>query len=292
MHDTNQRAATRSMVALSFVCRGCRCDPATWDFSHLRGVLEDSLRGRCRYLGDAFMLSEILLDGELRKEREPEAWRRVFGQGGVHRWELAGALPIGDPLHAGAQHFVPPASPLLFEPAERGGLGLTPDLSLMEAGVVACGHMCAAAFKGSGAEGRWIIDYEEARQRHRELSGGKLAEAAWGRVFDELEGMGIEPVGPERACCGALERGWESEGSGERGEVDIVELDKLRELARREAELPAAGQADAARWQAAVGKAVGSTLRRQREGVAYWLSRLNGSRRGRARSTGHWRRGG
>ena len=160
----------------------------------MRDVLEDSLRGRCRYLGDAFMLSEIILDGELRKEREPEAWRRVFGQGGVHRWELAETLPACDPLHAGAQHFAPPASPLLFEPVERGGLGLTPDLSLMEAGVVACGHMCAAAFVGSGAEGRWIVDYEEARIRHRELSSGKLAEAAWRRVIDELEGMGIEPV--------------------------------------------------------------------------------------------------
>ena len=42
-------------------------------------------------------------------------------------------------------------------------------------------------------------------------------------------------------------RGWESEGAVEWGEVDIGELDKLRELARREAELPAVGQADAAR---------------------------------------------
>ena len=84
---------------------------------------------------------------------------------------------------------------------------------------------------------------------------------------------------------------WELECSGVRGakaEVDIAELGKLREMARREAELPVEGQADAARWQTTVGRAVGSTLRGSTgEGVAHGLPRHDGSKRGCARGTGH-----
>ena len=58
VHDTPQRAAFRSGLALSLSKWGCVGDPNWWDWSHLTEALEKSLRlSNCRYVGDAFMLA-------------------------------------------------------------------------------------------------------------------------------------------------------------------------------------------------------------------------------------------
>ena len=95
-------------------------------------ALEDDLRGRCRYLGDVFLLSEIIVNEELLERRDVEAYRRVFAGGGVRSWELAVDLPAGDPLRGDAAHFCPPSTQLLFEPVAGGGVGVPPELILME----------------------------------------------------------------------------------------------------------------------------------------------------------------
>ena len=62
VHDTPQRAAMRSMVALTLERAGCCDDPAWWDAGHMREALEAKLRGSaCRYLGDAWLLADALI---------------------------------------------------------------------------------------------------------------------------------------------------------------------------------------------------------------------------------------
>ena len=59
--DSPQRVAARSAVAAAMARWGCRCAPEEWDWSHLRGPLEQELaRGGVRHLGDAWMLAALL----------------------------------------------------------------------------------------------------------------------------------------------------------------------------------------------------------------------------------------
>ena len=108
VHDTAQRAAARSAVALAMERWGCRSPPARWDWQHLVPALEASLRHQsCKYVGDAWMLATALLEREhgrewARRHDTKSKWARDFGnecKAARGRWSHE--PPTGDPASAG-----------------------------------------------------------------------------------------------------------------------------------------------------------------------------------------------
>ena len=203
--DTTQRAAARSMVALAMERWGCRSDPQHWHWEHLAADIETSLaRSKCRQLGDAWMLATALLEREHRADHERaepnlSAWARDFGSEQRAAWgRWAGEAPTGDPLHAEAAHWQPPASALLHEPTSKGGLGLPVEPLLLRAGVVATGHMCRTirARDGCGCA-TWEEDYEAACRRNPRLPRHGAASKAWERQIARVMQCGASPCTPE-----------------------------------------------------------------------------------------------
>jgi hypothetical protein len=132
VHDTDQRAAARSTVALALERWGCCCDPSRWDFSHLREDLFSSLRrAKCKLIGDAFLLACILFEGSGNEEVEEDRLG-AQRQSALGRWECSEPLVATDPFHLEAAHFKAPKSALLFEPVENGGLGMLPSGMLLK----------------------------------------------------------------------------------------------------------------------------------------------------------------
>ena len=113
--------------------------------------------------------------------------------------------PAGDPLHAEARHWAAPRSLLISEPTSAGGLGMTPEAWLLNAGVAAVGHMCRTSTLPDGAlRHEWRRGYEVARgaptggYRHtgrRQLHGTGAAAAK--------AGSGGSDTGTAGVCAGA-----------------------------------------------------------------------------------------
>ena len=226
--DTEQRAATRAMLALSFNRWGCRCDPAEWNFAHLRTALERSLRrSACRYIGDAWMLAVIEAREVERQERAEQDWHKAAYD--WRNWTWLHEQQETDPLHAAAVHFSAPESQLLFQPTTEGGLGLEPMETLLEAGVVAVGHMCKWPMRNSGAEGAWVETYADARQRNPRLVRGAYAERQWAATRAELVRLTSEgntaPTRPEEVE--AADAGYDDGEPGHEESVDLGELETL-----------------------------------------------------------------
>lgn len=226
--DTPQRAAARSAVALAMSQWGCRTDPQGWQWAHLEEALETHLKRRkVRCLGDAWMLATLLFEIEHQKaesesEGEHSPWHRDFPSD-MHRefgrWK--GAFEQGDPMHSAAPHFAAAASPMISEPLTAGGLGLEPEPWLLQAGVVAVGHMCRSRI---GSDGRivhsWCGNYAEARRRNPGLVQHGAASKAWERQLRRLEEAGIAPVAAERALAYRIE---DDGRTGETMHVDVAE---------------------------------------------------------------------
>ena len=263
--DTEQRAAMRSALGLAAERAGCRSDFNTWRVGHLAEALERKLRlEKARHVGDgllcALALTEtardelvphrFLSDEEAKeKAREEKAWGR-YG-----RFDGSWRLSDGDALSPVAAHFQAPESLLLFEPSASGGLGLEPELGLMEAGVVAEGHMTHAVPGGGFAFSSW----EAARARNGRLRGGDAQ--AWRRVVQELEGRGCKAVRPERVgpadehCARHrvlgqwLLDGPEAEGGG--AAVNAQRVQQTIDEVRREEARPAGERKARREWEAA-----------------------------------------
>ena len=192
-HDTQQRRATRSAIALAMYRWGCRCDPLKWDWSHLRGSIETAMgSGPCRYLGDAWMLLALQLKvGEAASEGTCSQSSRL--------WEWMLPPEEGDPLNADMPQWQAPESPMLFEPVTSGGLGCCVAPGLIEAGVVALGNAGRV-----GLDGRCrLVHSFEALQRACEatrtdglasragLSGSEANRREWACLRAELRRRGL-----------------------------------------------------------------------------------------------------
>ena len=200
---TGARAAARSSVALALERLGCRSDPRWWKWGHLRDKLEAKLRkGGVRYLGDAWALATMVLDGECDAGRHPEDALGDAAARRLGRWEVAGSLSPDDPLHPDAIHWRAPASALLFQPVEDGGLGAEPALELMERGVVAVEHLCKPALFSVGRQGAWIESFEEACARIPRLRATAEARREWDALMKWVADMGVDPVRPREVGDG------------------------------------------------------------------------------------------
>ena len=109
------------------------------------------------------------------------------------RWECSPAPAAPEPLAAGAAHWRRPQSAMLFEPTGRGGLGISPSTTLLQAGVVAVGHLSRFAGAGGGA---WQWRYREARKRHPLLPNSKEGNREWERVLEELQERAVTVPAP------------------------------------------------------------------------------------------------
>ena len=146
--DTSQRAATRSALARSLSRWGAQGDPRLFSWRHLEDTLERRLRGKLRYLGDAFMLISSLIRDE-------------GARGALENWRWEVEPEESDPLHADRPHFRTLESVALFDTEKKGGLGIEPAPLLLDARIRAAGQL---ATWGVGDEGpRWLT-FSEARR--------------------------------------------------------------------------------------------------------------------------------
>ena len=204
--DTSQRAAARSALALSLSRWGVQGDPRLFSWRHLTSALERHLRGRRRYLGETFMFISSLLQGD---KPPGENWRWVRSPASC------------DPLHEGRPHFRTLESIPLFEPEQRGGLGIEPAPRLLDARIRAAGQLYAW---GAMHEGSRLMSFEEARRLYPWLTAGARAE--WDRTVAGIEERLDVGAVPEREA----NRAWDQRGlcvggggvgldGGERGTV-------------------------------------------------------------------------
>ena len=114
VHNSSQRAAARSALALAMHRWGCRQDPRTWTWLHLRDSIEAYLdSSEVHYLADAFMLHV------------------ACGSSDLGGWQWLIDPDEGDPLHPQAVHFQQVGGTAVFEPTDNQGLGATPVSSRM-----------------------------------------------------------------------------------------------------------------------------------------------------------------
>ena len=191
--DTSQRAAVRSSVAEALHTWGCREDPSGWEWTHLGDALESTLRtSSCKQLGDAWMLATMLLEQEHNARWEEikdsvSGWIRDFGgeqRASWGRWQ--GPFPDGDPMSSTAAHWRAHSSLALYEPTEKGGLGMRIEPMLLNAGISELGHMVTET-------GRFWLEHGPACRRHTRLPRHGAAAAAWKRQVQLLNDMGMDP---------------------------------------------------------------------------------------------------
>ena len=237
--DTSQRAATRSAVALSMESWGCRADPNTWSWKHLKTQLEATLKNsQCKMLGDAWMLAIALLEEEHEtqweeKEGDRSAWARDFSNEQKATWgRWRESAPEGEPLHRSAAHWRPPDSMMIAEPTSADGLGMEPESWLLGAGVVAVGHMCGSrADRHGGVVHRWLT-FTEARRSNPRLPDHGAANKAWNRQVERMEGAGVRPVQEERVTSrvASIADKLQDGGSAERREGKKVDATAIKQL--------------------------------------------------------------
>ena len=236
---TAQQVAARSSLALAYSRLGCSQDPNHWSAAHLTQVLGERLRlAKVKDLGDAFIYIISVLEAVTFEETTVEAWKDEQER---QRREIHGRFIVnferrqGDPLWPGAEHFRASRSPLLFEPVENGGLGLQPELELLECGVKALGHLCKPPLLFTAQEGEWI-EASEAGLRNPRWIDTKCARAAWGRVVAELRRCGIQPVRPEKVGDGGVRGGALERRAANRTGRDVAKIEAALSDLRAEAE--------------------------------------------------------
>ena len=167
--DCEHRALARSGLALTFYQWGCRQDPRTWDWSHLRTELEGALKDKdTRLLGDAYMLAALeLVEAPVGMDGEEQSRAAA-----AEHWRWTTELSPDDPLHTHAPHFRPCGSTAV----SNLGAGAC-DRFLLAAGYVATGHF-ASRTRGSAA---WAT-FDEALQRDPQLQHVPRARERWGAV--------------------------------------------------------------------------------------------------------------
>ena len=186
--DTSQRAAARSALALSLSRWGAQGDPRVFSWRHLTSALEKHLRGRQRYLGEAFMLIASLLQGD-----------KPLGE----NWRWVNCPETWDPLHADRPHFRTLESTALFESEQCGGLGIEPAPKLLDARIRVVGQMCTW---GAMHEGSRVMTFDEARRLYPWLAAGARME--WNRTVAEIEDRLDAGAVPEREA----HRAWDQRG--------------------------------------------------------------------------------
>jgi ribonuclease HI len=209
--DTSQRAAARSALALSLSRWGAQGDPRLFSWGHLTSTLERHLRGRQRYLGEAFMFISSLLQGD---KPPGENWRWVKSP------------EVWDPLHERRPHFRTLESIALFEPEQRGGLGIEPAPKLLDARIRAAGQLYAW---GVMHENSRLMSFEEARRLYPWLSAGARAE--WDRTVASVEERLGEGTLPEREAF----RAWDQRGLVAVGDARVVLSGSARHTTRTDA---------------------------------------------------------
>lgn len=186
--DTSQRAAARSALALSLSRWGAQGDPRLFSWRHLTSALERHLRGRQKYIGEAFMLISSLIQGD-----------KPAGE----NWRWVDAPDTWDPLHEGRPHFRTLESIALFEPEQCGGLGIEPAPKLLDARIRAAGQMFTW---GAVNDGPRPMSFDEARRQYPWLAAGARAE--WDRTAASMEERFDGAVVPEREA----QRAWDQRG--------------------------------------------------------------------------------
>ena len=249
--DCEHRALARSGLALTFYQWGCRQDPRTWHWGHLRAELTKSLHNcESRLLGEAYMLATLeLLDaptdaaGDINTSVvEREHWRWVTPP------------PPSDPLSASATHFLPTATPLVSSVAPEAS-----DRFLLALGYVATGHLTSRV-RGAYA---WAT-FDEACVRDKRLRTVPNGRSRWDAVTAALTQRGVLPVARERPCSAAalFRRDCDVRVAGAASQVTRLNAPGVRSLA---AEMLAARQqgvrpyaaADVAHWRAALDECMG-----------------------------------
>ena len=185
--DLEHRAAARSGLDLGFYRWGCRSDPRTWDFTHLRHELEAALADPTspRYFADAWMLAAIILRAAPCEADEDVASNEAAAQ---ENWRWAGVAPVTGPLTTGAM-----ARARDGTTATIAASGAPPRRQLLHAGYVRLGHLC----KMAGGTPAWKT-YEEARRESKWLADGAKARKAWQETVSDLRRKGVKPCPPER----------------------------------------------------------------------------------------------
>ena len=214
VHDTPQRAACCSALALTLSKWACSCDPNRWNFRHLRDALKDSLRLlACKFIGDAFMLACVLFEGAtlpFEPESSPQGIEELRART-FDRWELAGPFRADELLHPDAPHFRTPKSVLLFEPPGRGGgggLGAPPSTLLMEHGVISLGVTRVPPCWGVSGEGEYVWTFADFALRVPRLPRSRRAQSEFEKLLDwliarwgaALQARAATYVGPPRRC--------------------------------------------------------------------------------------------
>ena len=265
VHNTTQRAAARSALALALHQWGCRSDPSTWDWGHLKDALFERLEnGKVKYLADAFMYA-LATDA----------------QGGSN-WRWAQQVEPGDPLHPENPHFAVEGT-LVFEPL--AGVAAEPCYALTSRGFVCVGHYCRHALSGSGVAGRFFETAKEMQLWHPEALDGITAAdlECVQRVLDWLRSVDVAPEPPLRpaAWCARRDPGLGSDVGSlprveVRAEVDRLEVDKF--LAALKAD---DGSTSAQEWGETIRRCyAGATATRELDwnmGSTHWETRAAGA---------------
>lgn len=107
-----------------------------------------------------------------REERNFRAEQRRCNRWGRWRGWDGAAGSGGGPLGVHASWFKG-ASRSLFDPRDRGGLGLVVRPLLQQAGIVDLSQLCTTPFAGAEGGGRWLLDRKQVACR----TGTKVTDA-------------------------------------------------------------------------------------------------------------------
>jgi hypothetical protein len=141
-------------------------------------------------------------------------------------WRWVKSPEVWDPLHERRPHFRTLESIALFEPEQRGGLGIEPAPKLLDARIRAAGQLYAW---GVMHENSRLMSFEEARRLYPWLSAGARAE--WDRTVASVEERLGEGTLPEREAF----RTWDQRGLVAVGDARVVLSGSARHTTRTDA---------------------------------------------------------
>jgi hypothetical protein len=160
-------------------------------------------------MGDGWLWATSVARSELLVNEEKNGERAAIDTTELAlNWIWEVAPEEDDPLNEEAPHWQAPKTAMLFD-VGGAGPGAPPAYHLLQAGVVALGHVCKRTPEGT----RWMA-FEEATSRCTELSRCQEARRQWEATIEWLESRGVAPVEPERAV-GAREW-WRGQGPAAR----------------------------------------------------------------------------
>jgi hypothetical protein len=201
-------------------------------------------------------------------------------------WRWVKSPETWDPLHACRPHFRTLESIALFEPEQRGGLGIEPAPKLLDARIRVAGQLYTW---GMMHEGSRLMSFEEARRLYPWLAAGARAE--WDRTVASVEERLDEGAIPEREAYRAWDqRGLVAAGSGSVELSDIASgttrTDVASERKLHDAIRQALGELKSSAATTSVGVSSTEHLSRhqnaERRGVVRWRRRQSGRGRWRA----------